>query len=58
MIDLSGKTVLVTGASRGIGAACASALGGAGAEVIVHYAENRKAAESDAINRYQSGCAW
>ena len=43
---LDGRIALVTGASRGIGAACASVLGGAGAGVIVHYAENRKAAEA------------
>ena len=35
-IDLSGKLALVTGASRGIGRACALALGGAGADVAVH----------------------
>jgi 2-deoxy-D-gluconate 3-dehydrogenase len=34
MIDLSGQTALVTGASRGIGAAIARALVDAGAEVI------------------------
>ena len=33
-LDLSGKTPLVTGARRGIGAAAASALAAAGAEVI------------------------
>ena len=34
-IVLSGKTALVTGASKGIGAACAYALGKAGAHVIL-----------------------
>jgi NAD(P)-dependent dehydrogenase (short-subunit alcohol dehydrogenase family) len=33
--DLAGKVVLVTGASRGIGRACALACAGAGADVIV-----------------------
>jgi len=33
--DLAGKRALVTGGSRGIGAACARALAAAGAEVIV-----------------------
>jgi 3-oxoacyl-[acyl-carrier protein] reductase len=33
-IDLTGKVVLVTGAARGIGAACARAAVGAGAEVV------------------------
>ena len=38
MIDrLSGKTALVTGASRGIGRAIALALAGAGADVIINY---------------------
>ena len=37
MTKLSGKTALVTGASRGIGRATAFALAGAGAQVLVHY---------------------
>jgi 3-oxoacyl-[acyl-carrier protein] reductase len=36
-IDLSNTTVLVTGASRGIGAAVALAMGKAGAKVAIHY---------------------
>ncbi len=36
MIDLSGKTALVTGASRGIGQACARALDAAGARVLLN----------------------
>ena len=35
MADLSGKTALVTGASRGIGEACARALDSAGARVLL-----------------------
>jgi 3-oxoacyl-[acyl-carrier protein] reductase len=35
--NLSGKTALVTGASRGIGRASALALAEAGAQVLVHY---------------------
>jgi NAD(P)-dependent dehydrogenase (short-subunit alcohol dehydrogenase family) len=46
MTDLTGKTVLVTGGSRGIGAAIARTIGAAGGEVIVHYANNRDAAEA------------
>jgi len=47
MITLSGKTVLVTGASRGIGRATALALAKVGAQVPVHYA--RGAAEAEAV---------
>lgn len=36
IFDLSGRTALVTGSSRGIGAAIARGLAGAGAHVIVH----------------------
>lgn len=37
MIDLSGKVALVTGGSRGIGAACARLLAAAGADVGIGY---------------------
>ena len=40
-IDLSNTSVLVTGASRGIGAAIARAMGGAGAKVAIHYRDQR-----------------
>ena len=46
MATLQGKTALVTGASRGIGGAIASALGEAGAHVLVHYGRSRQEAES------------
>src|ERR1700722_6027528 len=44
MSNLSGKTALVTGASRGIGRASALALAKAGAQVLVHYNNNEKEA--------------
>ena len=46
MFDLSGKTVLLTGASKGIGAAIAAALLSSGAHVIAHYGSDRAGAES------------
>lgn len=45
MHDLSGKTILLTGASRGIGAATARALGAAGANLVAHYGAHRDGAE-------------
>lgn len=45
-IDLTGKIILVTGASRGIGKAIAIALGKSGARVAVHYYQNKSEAES------------
>src|SRR5438445_7793957 len=44
MKALSGKTALVTGASRGIGRASALALAEAGAQVLVHYGSGAKEA--------------
>ena len=46
MIELSGKTILVTGGSRGIGAAIVRAVAAAGADVLLHYGKNRAAAEA------------
>jgi 3-oxoacyl-[acyl-carrier protein] reductase len=47
MTSLSGKTALVTGASRGIGRASALALAKQGAQVLVHYSSGEK--EADAV---------
>jgi 3-oxoacyl-[acyl-carrier protein] reductase len=46
MATLQGKTALVTGASRGIGRATASALANAGAHVLVHYGRSAQDADS------------
>src|SRR6201997_4183702 len=47
MTELSGKTALVTGASRGMGRASALALAQAGAQVLIHYSNSEK--EADAV---------
>jgi 3-oxoacyl-[acyl-carrier protein] reductase len=47
MPNLTGKTALVTGASRGMGRASALALAAAGAQVLVHY--GRGANEADGV---------
>lgn len=46
MIDLRGKTVLLTGGSRGIGRACALMMGKAGADIAISYLNNKKAADN------------
>ncbi len=55
MTLLSGKTALVTGASRGIGRAAALALAGAGAQVLVHYGTGAKEAQAVATEIVQAG---
>jgi 3-oxoacyl-[acyl-carrier protein] reductase len=46
MHTLSGRTALVTGASRGIGKASALALASAGAQVLVHFSSGHKEANA------------
>ena len=55
MLNLSGKTALVTGASRGIGRASALALAKAGAQVLVHYGTGEKAAAAVVAEIRQAG---
>jgi NAD(P)-dependent dehydrogenase (short-subunit alcohol dehydrogenase family) len=46
MSDLTGRTVLLTGASKGIGAATAEAMIAAGARLVAHYGSDRAGAEA------------
>ncbi|MGD9511494.1 MAG: SDR family NAD(P)-dependent oxidoreductase [Geminicoccaceae bacterium] len=46
MHDLTGRTVLLTGASKGIGAATAAALGRSGAHLVAHFGADRAGAEA------------
>ena len=55
MSNLSGKTALVTGASRGIGRASALALAKAGAQVLVHYSSSEKEADAVVAEIRQAG---
>jgi len=53
MIDLKGKTALVTGASRGIGRACAVMLAACGANVAVNFLSSRQGA-AQTVQQVQS----
>jgi NAD(P)-dependent dehydrogenase (short-subunit alcohol dehydrogenase family) len=55
MTTLSGKTALVTGASRGIGRAAAIALAKSGAQVLVHYGQGKSQAEAVVAEIRQAG---
>jgi 3-hydroxybutyrate dehydrogenase len=54
-IDLSGRSALITGGAAGIGEACARALAGAGARVII---ADRDAAGAKALAADLGGDAW
>src|SRR5712675_2777272 len=55
MSRLSKKVAIVTGASKGIGAGIAAALGSAGARVAVNYSSDREGAERVAQSIIDSG---
>lgn len=55
MINLTGKVALVTGASRGIGRACALQLASLGAKVVVNYNKSADAAEQVVAEIKQNG---
>lgn len=56
MIDLEKKTVLVTGASRGIGRAILEICHAAGANVVLHYGRSAEAAEAIAAELGADRC--
>ena len=56
LFRLDGKVALVTGASRGLGAAMAVALAGAGADVALHASSERPVQTEKAIAEAASGC--
>ena len=45
MLNLSGKVVLVTGGSQGLGSVICKQLAVSGAKVILHYNQNEKSAK-------------
>ncbi len=53
--DLAGKVAVVTGASKGIGAAIAKHLAAAGASVVVNYASSQAGAEAVVAEIVQAG---
>ena len=54
LVDLTGKAALVTGGSRGVGAATAVMLAQAGASVAITYRE-RKSAADEVLNPHRRG---
>ncbi len=56
MIDLTGRVILVTGGSRGIGAVIVRTLARAGAQVALHYGRHRDAAEAVAAESPSGQC--
>lgn len=58
IFGLTGRTALVTGSSRGIGAAIAQGLAGAGARVMVHGASPGTAADTLARVRATGRVGW
>jgi 3-oxoacyl-[acyl-carrier protein] reductase len=55
MAKLTGKVAVVTGASKGIGAGIAKALGAAGASVVVNYASDKAGADRTVADITRAG---
>ncbi|MGB6295409.1 MAG: SDR family oxidoreductase [Rivularia sp. (in: cyanobacteria)] len=55
MIDLSGKVILITGGSSGIGTVTVQTLAKAGAKVILHYANNLEKARA-VVESIENNC--
>ncbi len=55
MLDLKGKTALITGGSRGIGKAIALRLAENGADIVINFLRNRRAAEETAAEVESKG---
>jgi 3-oxoacyl-[acyl-carrier protein] reductase len=56
-MDFTGKVVLVTGGSRGIGAACVRLFAQAGASVLFNYQRSAESAEKVVISAGRDRCA-
>src|ERR1700751_813971 len=55
MAKLTGKVAVVTGASKGIGAGIAKALGAEGASVVVNYASDKSGADKTVAEITKAG---
>ena len=54
-MNLSGKVILVTGASRGIGRAIAIELASKGATIAINYSKDDEGAKATLENVFESG---
>ncbi|HEC04602.1 MAG TPA: pteridine reductase [Thiothrix sp.] len=60
MAELHGKTILLTGAARRIGAVVATTLHQAGADIVIHYRNSSEAAQElvDSLNQQRKDSAF